>query len=159
MDQVLPAHPGSGFNDRMYLMIASICASLKAQTERRHRAFLTGLDAVAQIVVAAGRIRELRPLAGNPSAIRVTPAAAGCEQLFDIECCVVRRGGGRLRRSRHGACQRGGQHRDQQQRHDAQVQPHRARIRRMSRFECTGSAACARSPVIPSRQSISGYRR
>src|SRR6266567_1400413 len=67
----------------------------------RHRALLAELDAVAEEVVTARRIHELRPLAGGPAAIGMTIAERAddrcrsivrVDQLTDIGRRLVRRG-------------------------------------------------------------------
>ena len=61
------------------------------------------LDAVANKVVVARRIHQLRPLAGSPTAVGVAKAASPREHLLDVERPVVGRRGGRLRVNRRGA--------------------------------------------------------
>src|SRR5437868_6865977 len=81
--------------------LIDLCVA-EARTERRHRARLAVLDAVAKNVVASFRVHELWSLAGGAAPIGMTPATGRCEQLVGIECPVVRRRGSRLRLSRHG---------------------------------------------------------
>src|SRR5260221_3983023 len=73
------------FDDRLDLRVVEDLA------EGRHGAALAGLDALAEIVVAALRVHQLRPLAGRPPAIGMTPAAGRGEDLVDVERRVARR--------------------------------------------------------------------
>ena len=61
--------------------------------ERRHRAFLTVLDAVADEIVAARGVHQLWAFASDAAAVGVAKAADGGEQLLNVE-------GGRRRRAR-----------------------------------------------------------
>src|ERR1700730_7387385 len=69
---------------------------IEGGAEGRHRAFLAALDAVADEVVVAFGVHQLGALAGGATAVGVTPAAGGCEQLWDIDLFC---GGCRLLRS------------------------------------------------------------
>src|SRR3954471_285059 len=83
------------FDDLVDLRVTEGCA------ECGHCARLAILDAVANKIVVARRIHQLRPLASGPAAIGVTKTAGPCEQLLDVES-VVRRRGGRLRLNQRG---------------------------------------------------------
>src|SRR6266851_537982 len=73
------------FDDRVDLRVVEDFA------EGRHGAALAGLDALAEVVVAALRMHQLRPLAGHPPAIGMTPAASRGEDLVDVDRLIARR--------------------------------------------------------------------
>src|SRR5712692_5219400 len=114
----------------------------------RHRALLAELDAVAEEVVTARRIHELRPLAGGPAAIGMTIAAGRREQLTDIGRRFVRRGSGLLRRDRDAASDGYGDTTPI----GINARTHKSRLIKI-KLACTnslnalGSAACADSPA------------
>jgi len=56
-------------------------------TERRHGPFLTVLDAVADKVVAARGVHQLRSLADGAAPVGVAEAADGGEQLVTSKVC------------------------------------------------------------------------
>src|SRR5947209_3953107 len=107
------------FDDFVDLRIA------ERRAESRHRAFLAVLDSVADEVVISLAIHELRPLAGSATAVGVTPATGGREQLTDIELLVIRSARSRLLRARRQVVNRKerGQCRGRE-RHDLPSQSH-----------------------------------
>ena len=61
----------------------------ESRRECRHRAFLAILDAVANKVIVALGIHQLRTLAGSTAPVGMTKAAGRCEQLLDIDFPAV----------------------------------------------------------------------
>ena len=110
----------------MYLMISSICASLKAGVEGGHGAFLAVLDAVEDEVVGAWYSSAAGPCRRRP------PSEWHQPQVVANSCLPVDRGGGRCawRRGllRRGVCGGKTGEGDREQRCASQSQIHIGRL-------------------------------
>ena len=119
--------------------------------ERRHGAFLAVLDAVADEVVTARGVHQLRPLAGGAAPVGVAKAADGGEQLVDVEVMLSGR-----RRPFVGGGWRGGQRRQNGRRAESAVDFHfgtNSSLKRSADMGRTG-AGCRPPPAVTLSQLL-----